>query len=64
MADPATIIADVCAELARGDITPTDMPGVLARRFRDDRWSLVRVADSWAGDNGGHCILADEVWRP
>jgi hypothetical protein len=27
-------------------------------------WQIVRVADSWAGDNGGHCILADEVWRP
>lgn len=30
----------------------------------EEGWQIVRVADSWASDNGGHCILADEVWRP
>jgi hypothetical protein len=30
----------------------------------EEGWQIVRVADLWAGDNGGHCILADEVWQP
>jgi hypothetical protein len=30
----------------------------------EDGWQIVRVADSWAGEDGGHCILADEVWKP
>jgi hypothetical protein len=30
----------------------------------EEGWQIVRVADSWAGENGGHCILADEVWAP
>ncbi len=36
----------------------------LLSHLRRKGWSLVRIADSWAADNGGHCILADEVWRP
>ncbi len=41
------------------------MPEVAAGfgALRSAGWQLVKVADSWAGDNGGHCILADEVWR-
>jgi len=29
-----------------------------------DGWRLVRAHDSWPADNGGTCMLVDEVWRP
>lgn len=32
--------------------------------LRASGWRLVRVADAWAGDNGGMAMLVDEEWTP
>jgi hypothetical protein len=65
--DPVQILAEGLTFAPKSsdadDADRSDARGLL-KALHEDGWRLVRIHDSWPADNGGHCILADEVWRP